>query len=52
MKGRSVDKLWRALDAATHSRHIHWHWGRVHTGSRDHERVDRLVKQAIRSDQI
>lgn len=43
---KNVD-LWQALDAASGSHQINWHWVRGHAGNRENERVDLLARQAI-----
>ena len=39
--------LWKALDAATQTHEINWHWVRGHAGHPENERVDQLARAAI-----
>ena len=38
---------WKALDAATATHRIRWHWVRGHTGNAGNERCDQLAQAAI-----
>ena len=39
--------LWQRLHALTLQHEVHWHWLRGHSGDPQHERADRLARQAI-----
>lgn len=43
---KNVD-LWQALQAATHSHTITWHWVKGHSGHPENERADELANIAI-----
>ena len=40
-------ELWQALDAATQSHRIEWHWVKGHAGHPDNERADELARMGM-----
>ena len=41
------DDLWRQLDAAATTHHVHWHWVRGHAGDAGNERADALANRGL-----
>lgn len=39
--------LWQALELATHSHQVEWHWVKGHSGHRENEMADQLANKAI-----
>jgi ribonuclease HI len=40
-------ELWQALDKATQRHQIDWHWVKGHSTNKDHQRVDKLAREAM-----
>lgn len=40
-------ELWQALEEATHSHNVTWHWVKGHAGHPENERADELARQGM-----
>jgi len=48
---KNID-LWQALELATASHEVHWHWVKGHSGHPENEMADSLANAAIEKMQL